>query len=333
VLSPLLLNVALHGLEAALGVVHNSKGEIAGKRALVRYADDFVVFCESREDALQVKDVILPAWLAERGLSLSEAKTRIVHLTEGFDFLGFHSRHYPCPQTTRSGYKLLIRPSRKAVAGKRKELRDVWRALQGHNVLHVLRKLNPIIRGWAQFYRTVVASETFAKMDNWMHGRAKRYAKRTHPNKSWDWRYKRYWGPLNPARTDRWVFGHKDTGRYLLKFSWFKIVRHELVQGTASPDDPDLREYWWERRKVNQRYLSPGDLELALAQDWVCRVCGMDLLNGEALHRHHQVPRAQGGSHARSNRELVHLYCHQQVTKRQFAGNQLRRRPADEGLD
>src|SRR5262245_58575050 len=77
VLSPLLLNVALHGLEAALGVVHNSKGEIAGKRALVRYADDFVVFCENREDALQVKDVILPAWLAERGLSLSEAKTRI----------------------------------------------------------------------------------------------------------------------------------------------------------------------------------------------------------------------------------------------------------------
>src|SRR5262249_31326454 len=153
---------------AALGVVHNSKGEIAGKRALVRYADDFVVFCESREDALHVQQVLLPTWLAERGLRLSEEKTRIVHLTEGFDFLGFHVRHYPCPQTSRSGYKLLIRPSRKAVTGIRRKLREVWRALHGHNVLTVLRKLNPLIRGWAQFYRTVVASETFQKLDHWL---------------------------------------------------------------------------------------------------------------------------------------------------------------------
>jgi RNA-directed DNA polymerase len=333
VISPLLLNVALHGQEAALGVLHNTKGEIAGKRAVVRYADDLVVFCESREDALQVKDVLLPAWLAERGLTLSEEKTRLVHLTEGFDFLGFHLRHYPCPKTSRSGYKLLIRPSRKAVAGKRSQLRDVWLELKGHNVLQVLRRLNPIIRGWAQFYRTVVASETFCKMDNWMHRRAQRYVKHTHPNKSWKWRSARYWGQLNPERNDCWVFGHKRTGRYLLKFSWFKIVRHQVVQGTASPDDPDLREYWWERRKVNKRYLSPADLELATAQDWVCRICGMDLINGEELHRHHQVPRAQGGSHGRSNRELVHLYCHQQVTKRQFVGNKPRRQSADEGLD
>jgi len=333
VISPLLLNVALHGQEAALGVVHNSKGEIAGKRALVRYADDFVVFCESREDALHVQNVLLPTWLAERGLCLSEQKTRIVHLTEGFDFLGFHVRHYPCPKTSRSGYKLLIRPSRKAVAGKRRELRDVWLALKGHNVLTVLRKLNPIIRGWAQFYRTVVASETFQKMDHWLFRRALRYAKHAHPHKSWKWTYQKYWGQLNPHRNDRWVFGHPGTGRYLLKFSWFKIIRHELVQGTASPDDPDLREYWWERRKINHAYLSPGDVELARAQDWVCRLCGMDLFNDEELHRHHKIPRAIGGSHARSNRELVHLYCHQQETQRQFAGHKRRRLPADEGLD
>ena len=122
--SPLLLNIALHGMEAALGVRHDAQGTSRGKRAVVRYADDFVVFCETEEDALDVKDRILPAWLAERGLSLSSEKTRIVRLTEGFDFLSFHVRHYPHPQTARSGYKLCIKPSKKVVLGKVAELRD-----------------------------------------------------------------------------------------------------------------------------------------------------------------------------------------------------------------
>ncbi|HKB39965.1 MAG TPA: reverse transcriptase domain-containing protein, partial [Gemmataceae bacterium] len=88
VISPLLLNIALHGMEEALGVRHGSQGQIVGERAVVRYADDFVVFCESKEDAARVKEEVLPTWLAERGLCLSEEKTRIVHLSEGFDFLG-----------------------------------------------------------------------------------------------------------------------------------------------------------------------------------------------------------------------------------------------------
>ena len=172
VISPLLLNIALHGMEAALGVTHDTRGKSIGKRAVVRYADDFVVFCESEEDALDVRDRILPDWLAERGLSLSEEKTRIVHLTEGFDFLGFNVRHYPCPQTSRSGYKLRIKPSKKAVLGKVGELRDIWLALEGHSVKAVLWKLNPIIRGWANYNRKSVASKMFGKLDNWMFHRA-----------------------------------------------------------------------------------------------------------------------------------------------------------------
>jgi len=108
VISPLLANIALHGMENAIGVKHNSRGEIIGKRAVVRYADDFVCFCETKEDAEQVQQ-ILTEWLKERGLTLSEEKTRIVHLTEGFDFLGFHVRHYPAPLTSRTGWKLLIK--------------------------------------------------------------------------------------------------------------------------------------------------------------------------------------------------------------------------------
>jgi RNA-directed DNA polymerase len=312
VISPLLLNVALHGMEPALGVRYDRRGKIADKRAIVRYADDFVVFCESREDALRVRDKLLPPWLAERGLTLSEEKTRVVHLTEGFDFLGCSVRHYPAPRTSRTGHKLLITPSKKATARKRQELREEWSRLSGHNVRAALRRLNPIIRGWANYYRVVVASETFARMDDWMQHRAARYTKRMHPNKPWQWRKDRYWGRLNPGRDDRWVFGDKHTGAYLLKFGWFKIVRHPLVRGRASPDDPALRDYWWARRGVNSRSLSASDVRLAEHQDWRCPVCGMDLFNGEELQRHHKRPRCMGGSDASGNREIVHLYCHQQ---------------------
>jgi len=318
VISPLLLNIALHGMEAALGVRHDAQGTSIGTRAVVRYADDFVVFCETEEDALQVKDRILPTWLAERGLSLSAEKTRIVRLTEGFDFLSFNVKHYPHPQTSRSGYKLCIKPSKKAVLGKVAELREAWLALRGHSLAAVLWKLNPIIRGWANYHRRVVSSRTFNKLDAWMYCRARRYAKHTHPKKSWEWIRQRYWGQWNKERNDQWVFGDKRSGRYLLKFSWFKIERHELVRGTSSPDDPDLRDYWWERQKVNAKPLSAEDLDMANDQGWVCRLCGMDLINDEELHRHHTIPRAMGGSNARSIRELVHLYCHQQETRRQF---------------
>jgi RNA-directed DNA polymerase len=331
VISPLLLNVALHGMEAALGVIRNPKGRGAGRRAVVRYADDFVVFCESREDAERVRDQLLPPWLAERGLSPSPEKTCIVHLTEGFDFLGFNIRHYEAPRTSRSGYKLLIKPSKQAVAAKRAELRDEWLRLRGAGVTAVLARLNPIIRGWANYYRRVVAAETFRKLDDWMFHRAVRYAKYAHPTKSWAWLRQRYWGELNKEQKDCWVFGDKHTGRYLLKFSWFSIVRHRLVRGTASPDDASLRDYWRERCQANALHLSPGERKLARAQGWVCRLCGGALLNGEELHRHHKNPRAMGGSDAHSNRELIHLYCHQQETRRQFRGRE-RARPADEQL-
>jgi RNA-directed DNA polymerase len=326
VISPLLLNVALHGMEAALGVRHNAQGAICGERALVRYADDFVVFCQSQADAQRVREVLLPAWLAERGLSLSGEKTRIVHLTEGFDFLGWNIRHYPAPTTSRSGFKLLIKPSKQAVQALRDRLRAAWRELRGHNARSVIRNLNPLIRGWANYHRTGVASRTFTCLDKWMHLRAVRHVRRLHRNKPAYWLKERYWGKLNPEREDRWVFGDKRSGAYLLKFSWFPVVRHHLVRGRASPDDPTLRDYWWARRKVHHRHLSLSDVMLAEAQDWRCPVCGMDLLNGEELHRHHRLPRTQGGSDARSNRELLHLYCHQQRHARRTC------RSADEPL-
>lgn len=189
----------------------------------------------------------------------------------------------------------------------------------------------PVIRGWAEYYRRVVAMPTFSKLDDWMYHRSFRHARSMHPAKPWGWLAQRYWGRLNKGRQDRWVFGETHTGHHLLKFRWFGVIRHPAVRGRSSPDDPSLREYWWGRRSVHADRLSASVRRLAVSQDWRCRVCGQGLLNGEELQRHHRQPKSQGGSEARSNRELIHLYCHQQETYRQFHGRG-RGEPAEEQL-
>jgi RNA-directed DNA polymerase len=170
IISPLLMNIALDGMEQALGVRYDRRGQIKGSRALVRYADDWVVFCESEQDAqaarLQAKE-----WLRKRGLCLSEEKTRVVHLTEGFDFLGFNIRHYQAPKTARSGYKLLIKPSKESVSNFKERVRLEWMNLKGHNVMAILKRLNPIVRGWANYFRIGVSKHTFETLDHWMLGR------------------------------------------------------------------------------------------------------------------------------------------------------------------
>lgn len=245
VVSPLLANVALHGMESALSVTRDCNGAIRGPRAVVRYADDFVVFCESPEDAKECV-LTLQRWLADRGLQLSEEKTKLVHLRDGFDFLGFNVRHYR-DRRTPSGQKLLITPSRRSVEKVKEKLRAVW--WQGCSLpLPVLiHRLNPIVRGWANYFRVYVASKTFNCLDSWMFHAQVRFVKRRHPKKRMDWSVPRYWGRLHPGRADRWVFGMPTHGLYVEKFSWTAIRRHVLVRSTASPDDPQLRDYWAKR--------------------------------------------------------------------------------------
>jgi RNA-directed DNA polymerase len=312
VISPLLMNIALHGMEQALGVRYDKRGQIIGSRALVRYADDWVMFCESKEDALAARRQA-QEWLLKRGLHLSEEKTRIVHLSEGFDFLGFNIRHYPAPNTTKSGYKLLIKPSKESVRNFKERVRREWMALKGQTVMAVLKRLNPIVRGWANYFRIGVSKHVFEAIDYWMFDRCVRYVRSTHRRKGWRWCRSKYWGALNPERADRWVFGDKSTGAYLLKLSWTPIKRHVLVKGAASPDDPALRGYWIrrERRKIEE--LPPRLIGLAHSQRGRCTHCGASLFNGEALHRHHLHPKGQGGTDQQSNLQLVHLYCHKQI--------------------
>lgn len=310
VISPLLANIALHGMEEALAVKYNNRGEIRGPRAVVRYADDFVVFCESKEDA-ETAIGTLTEWLKQRGLTLSSEKTRIVHLTEGFDFLGFTVRHYK-DSRTNTGWKLLITPSKDSVQGIRDNLRAAWLKLDGHNAGMVCRKLNPIIRGWRNYHRVVVATRTFQNLDNWMYHRASRWTRRNHRNKPWSWVKAQYWGAHNPERDDNWVFGHRESGAFLHKFAWTHIKRHTLVRGTASPDDPALKDYWQERMKAKADSLTASRRKLSQRQGHVCPRCGESLFNGEEVQAHHVQHKGMGGPNTYENLRLEHLYCHQQ---------------------
>ncbi len=323
IISPLLANIALHGMESALSIQYNKDGHTLGHRGIVRYADDLVVFCRSQEDTLLVVD-ILSNFLKTRGLALSKAKTKIVHLTEGFNFLGFHIRWYQ-DKNTKLGQKVLIKPSKESLQDVRNHLRQVWLENKSNNVNYLIAKLNPIIRGVANYYRTVVSSQIFSKLDKWMFVREQRYAKRMHSKKSSHWRQLKYWGRLNLDRQDNWVFGDKRTGQYLLKFSWFKIRRHTMVKGDASPDNPELKEYWDLRAKKNSQNLIPSYQKLAQKQGYNCPVCGESLFNDEPLQKHHKTPRSQGGNDSYANLELMHYYCHRQV-------HSVRRKPEGEEL-
>ncbi|MBA3278475.1 MAG: group II intron reverse transcriptase/maturase [Geodermatophilaceae bacterium] len=279
VISPLLLNVALHGLESAAGVryfpdsVKHAGRSVPETPIVVRYADDLVALCHSVEQAQQVKEH-LARWLAPRGLAFNEDKTRIVGLDEGFDFLGFNIRRY------RNG-KLLIKPSKAAVQRIRSRLAAEVKALHGANAEAVITMLNPVIRGWAAYYRTAVSKEIFNDLDHYMWLLTYRWAQRAHPNKGKRWAAARYFAAFHPTRTDRWVFGDRDSGRYLVKFSWTPIVRHTLVKGRSSPDDPALTSYWATRRRRGKPPLGPFLLRLLRSQHRRCPVCGDLLLHAQ----------------------------------------------------
>ena len=192
----------------------------------------------------------MPEWLGPRGLAFNEDKTRIVHLDEGFDFLGFNIRRYP-------NRKLLIKPSEAAIRRVRERLAAELRTLRGGNAMAVIATLNPIIRGWAAYYRGVVSSRAFSSLDDYLWKLTYKWATWRHASKPKRWIVGRYFGKFNKFRNDHWVFGDRDSGAYLTRFSWTGIQRHVPVTGGASPDDPALASYWADgARRSNPRWTS-----------------------------------------------------------------------------
>lgn len=317
IISPVLANLTLDGLEALLRhrfpkpkhpPYHNDRVN------LIRYCDDFVVTGRTRavlED--QVKPLI-EDFLAARGLSLSPEKTRIVHMSDGFDFLGQHLRWV--------SHALRTQPSKKSVKTFLAKIRTTIKKHAAVPTAALIHTLNPMIRGWAYYHRHVHSLPVFAKVGYHIFCALWRWAKRRHPNKSKKWLKRKYFATVG---TYSWVFsahsdgdGKKRVSR-LVQITQIPYIRHIKIRGQANPYDPDW-EMYFERRLLQQLKVNPKRTStiryLWQQQQGQCPVCCSWLTLDEPWQVHHRVPRASGGDDKVSNLTLLHPDCHRQIHSR-----------------
>ena len=316
IISPALANWTLNGLETELmkycagrwGKGRTKKLKIG----VIRYADDFVITGDSRELLLDEVKPWVEAFLQERGLKLSAAKTNVVHIDRGFDFLGWNFRKY--------SEKLLIKPSKKNVKAFYAELREVINKRLQVTQEELLRVLNPKLRGWAQYHHPVVAKRTFSNIDSLLFWRLMRWAKRRHPMKNADWIRRKYWRQVGSRN---WVFAvdaNRNDGAdgvlELYSLSSTRIVRHVKVKGEYNPYNPQDEMYGenlLQRRMLLKRRDFKEWATLYLRQEGRCAHCGFELDDVTGSHIHHVIRRVDGGSEALSNKRLLHPACHVQI--------------------
>lgn len=316
IISPTLANVTLNGLERELVAHLGAKLGIAKAKKLkvnvVRYADDFVITGDSKEILESEIRPWVEAFLAVRGLQLSEEKTRITHIDDGFDFLGWNFRKY-------SG-KLLIKPGRKNVQTFYRKVADTISSHKTVKQEDLIRLLNPMLRGWAQYHSPVVAKQAYSRMESLVFRKLWRWSKRRHPNKNSDWVKQKYFHSVDSRH---WVFAvssvRDDGSRGFLELYQLRgteIKRHKKVKGGFNPFDPTWEQYGeqlrQERMESSMRYRKQW-VSLFMSQSGLCAHCGCALTRETGWHDHHLEYRMHGGSDALSNRVLLHPDCHRQV--------------------
>ena len=268
ILSPTLANMTLDGLEGhVLSAVPRPKRPApSAKVHVVRYADDLVVTANSREILEEYVIPAITAFLEVRGLRLSKKKTRIVHIDDGFDFLGANVRKY--------GGKLLMRPTRANVKSLVRRTRNLIRRHRGAKTVHLLHQLNRVLRGWAHQFRHLVAAKIFGYIDRCIFRQLWRWARRRHNNKGRRWVKARYFSPVGRAN---WLLNAKqarpgESPRTIVQFrmSSLRIRRHIKVRAVARYHDARYAEYFkerWKQRRCLQDHhgsgLSSRQLELA----------------------------------------------------------------------
>jgi RNA-directed DNA polymerase len=226
------------------------------KPHLIRYADDFIIIHKDL-DVIKKSQTLIQNWLSEIRLELKPAKTSISHTLNkydgkgGFDFLGFTIRQYPVGKThsgklhrpgkksTLLGFKTIITPSKISQSKHSKTIRDKILKLKNSSQLVLIAQLNPIIRGWCNYFSKVCSAEIFSNMKNMMYQKLLKWAKRRHPNKSAKWTVNKYW---RIKETGKWIFATKQ-GIKLLYHSRVHINRHIKIKGNKSPFDGDAK-YW-----------------------------------------------------------------------------------------
>jgi RNA-directed DNA polymerase len=237
--SPVLANLTLDGMESAIRAAIDPKHD---KVNFIRYADDSAVTAASKEILEQKVKPAVVEFLDERGLKLSEEKTIITHITEGFNFLGQNVRKY--------GQKLLIKPSRQSVRSVLDKARQSIKGGRGKKAADLIRNLNPVLRGWANYHRHVVSKRRFGSIDYYLHGMLWRWARREHRNKSDGWIRQRYFSADPTGAFSIWTQDRKGQKQVLKIYHLAKTVieRHIKVRGDANPYDPKDVEYFKKRR-------------------------------------------------------------------------------------
>jgi RNA-directed DNA polymerase len=317
VISPLLANIALHGLETAITQAFPARKLVDGqlvnwKPSVIRYADDLVILHPDLQVVQRCQE-LSQAWLAGMGLELKPSKTRIRHTLQpregeiGFDFLGFKVRQFQVgtshritnPQGQRLSFRTRMQPSKAKVKLHHQRLADIARHHRTAPQEALIAKLNPLIRGWCYYYRTVASSATFKHCDNNLYHVLRRWTRRRHPNKSGKWVARKYW------RLPHWSFA-PPKGTALYRHQATHIVRHIKVQGTRSPYDGDWG--YWAGRMGRYPGLPPWVAMRLRAQGGKCAHCGLYFRPGDLVEIHHE-DNNHDNNH-KGNLVGLHRHCH-----------------------
>lgn len=325
-ISPLLANIALHGMENRIkqafpgGYTHvNKKTVRISPASLIRYADDFVILHTELEVINQCKTIIAD-WLKDLGLELKQAKTRIAHTLDGgkeyqtgFDFLGFNIRQVKVgihqTPTTAKGYKTLITPSLLKVKEHALNLAATVHKCKAAPQVTLIKCLNPLIRGWANYYRVGNSKETYSTLDHLLYQKLRRWAVRRHANKNGHWIAAKYWG-LDSG--EGWQFVDKDSQIRLIKHAHTKVIsprtrdQYVKVAGERSPYDGDWA--YWGSRMGKHPELPVRVATLLKQQKGKCPHCNLHFTPFSQMEVHHKDSNRKNNSWA--NLELVHAVCH-----------------------
>ncbi len=311
IISPVLANMALDGLDAVLEAhfgQKNTKASYKTKVNYVRYADDFIITGISKELLESEVKPLVEAFMAERGLQLSPEKTVITHITDGFDFLGQNLRKYHG--------KMLIKPSKKNLRNHLQKLRAIVRGNLTAKQDDLIHLLNPVIRGWAMYHRHVVAKETYNYVDYRIWKLLWRWCCRRHKNRYKRWVKDKY---FHTVGNDRWVFqsvGKDGRAIRLVRSQNTPIKRHIKIRADANPYD--LADELYFEQRLTRCWQEQGRLlgkarYIAERQGYRCPICRQMFNEDDEWDIHHRIPRAEGGSDEIDNLVMLHLNCHRQV--------------------
>jgi RNA-directed DNA polymerase len=320
VISPLLANIALNGMEnrikqyaeTLLGYKRDNKSTLS----LIRYADDFVILHENLA-VIQKCQGIISEWLKDMGLELKPSKTKISHTLHeyegktGFNFLGFNIRQFPVGKchsgkNTKGiplGFKTIITPSKEKV---KLHTYKIGKLIDRHKATSqeaLIVNLNPVIRGWANYYSSQCSKETFSNVDAITFKQILAWAKKRHPQKSVKWIKEKYW---KSKVNSLWVF--ESEGERLIKHSETSIKRHIKVEGRRSPYDGDW--IYWSARMGKHPECSKTMSSLLKNQKGKCKQCGLFFKDGDLLEIDHIIPKSKGGKNERKNLQVLHRHCH-----------------------